>query len=1289
METRAEVLTALLQAVADGRMTADQALDALREPGATKAQADGATLFEVAPSASPRKPTEKLPRPRTAMPEQAPVPAQTMDGRYDVVREFARGGMGRVLLALDTTVGREIAIKEILPSRGGSGRHAATDTTVANVERFLREARVTGQLEHPNIVPVYEIGTRQDGSVYYTMKFVRGETLAERLRKTGDMRGRLGLLDAFVQVCNAVAFAHSRGVIHRDLKPSNIMLGEFGEVLVLDWGLAKLKGAEEIKGGQTISDGSTVKTLDGLIMGTPAYMAPEQARAEEVDELSDVYALGAMLHEIISGKPAYAGSSPQQIVAKVLAEPPEQLPEDTPPELQALVAKAMHRQRDLRVQQARALADEVKAYRDGRALSVYQYSAGEILKRFVARHKAAVSVAVLLVLALAALAAWSSYAIISEQQRTANERDRALAAGAQADRNALRADAFAQESRRNADEANRQAEIAASRRKEAEENLRKAQASLGMAYAQAARTALQEKRFNEAALLAARALAHSEVPVARAVLAQAPILPCDAAHETDKEGATCMALSIDGRWLAIGEHTGVRIVDRAGAVAPRVIANANPVWAVDYGTDGLLAAIDHAGTLRVFDAAGEALATADLEGRGWSVHFAPDRSRVAVGTRDGAAWVVSLADGEGSRLEGEEGVMDARFSPDGRLLALTSGSELRLLDSGTFEPVRTIHAETRLYRVRFCPLGRAIYAGGAGGTLYAWSVDDGIPLWQARTGTEVVNSLAVAPDGYVAAVGERTRAVLFDTDGEVAARLNAGVGWITGLEFGAAHLVVCGEGAREYARRQAGGTRQIAVPHLVMDIDFAPDNSAFAASFSDGSVGVLDWPGGGVSRVLRGPKSWAGGLAWAFGNRLLASADGDVFQWEGGARKTASLGADSGSIAASPDGSRIAVVRGGGVQIRDTDLAQVADIKTDSKAYALAFSPDGRWLCVGCDDGCVELIQVPGFSRAHRFRAHPKDLLTVTWLGNRIATTNREAEVALFGIDGAVLARGTAGGGGQLFAAAAPVDGAWLAVGDGEGYVSILEPVGLTTRCRFRAAPEFITALRLCKDQRYLLVASVSETLAVVDMSIVAADAAGLERWLQTSVAAEVHEMSLRVLDVPAARRPDFERAESAHRLSLQPYTTNARVDCQLWWREAGLPALQGRVARDYADRCFRRGLALLAEASPDEAEPLLAHAAAIMNDAPALTAYGRCLGLRGQVVQALEVLARAIGAEAPVTFHPGEPWSELAHWHYEARQYSAAWDAVQKAIAHDWDPDEEEVEQWAAIEKSYRENTG
>ncbi|MBK9973571.1 MAG: protein kinase [Planctomycetes bacterium] len=387
--------------------------------------------------------------------------------RYDVRKEHARGGMGRVLLVRDKAIGRDIAMKELLPGvgSGASIPAGASGESGGIVERFLREAKITGQLEHPNIIPVYEIGQHQDGSVYYTMRFIRGMTLADKLReirkdealdRKGKLAARIGLLDGFLDVCDALSYAHSKGVIHRDLKPENIMLGEYGETLVLDWGLARVKGQEdkamrELQKGTLALSRSLMEsdsqqlTQDGSIVGTPAYMAPEQARGEleNVDEQSDVYALGAVLYQILSGSPPYEGPMAGLIVQQVLAGPPLRLTArepEVPPELGALVDHAMAREKYDRLRSVAELAADIKAFRNGATLGVYKYSAREMVTRFVRQHRTSVGISVLGILLLVAGALYAYQQVSTERDDARSAQVQAELARQSAQANADRAD---------------------------------------------------------------------------------------------------------------------------------------------------------------------------------------------------------------------------------------------------------------------------------------------------------------------------------------------------------------------------------------------------------------------------------------------------------------------------------------------------------------------------------------------------------------------------------------------------------------------------------------------------------------------------------------------------------------------------------------------------------------------------------------------------------------------------------------------------------------------------------
>ncbi|HUJ60498.1 MAG TPA: protein kinase [Kofleriaceae bacterium] len=288
------------------------------------------------------------------------------DVRYVMQALLGRGGMGEVWLAHDQRIDRDVAIKLM---RGD----AAKDPQL--VARFLREARVQGRLEHPAIVPVHDLGG--DAAPYFAMKRLAGTTLADVLaaQARGDADAlarwpRRILLARLIDVCLAIELAHRRGVIHRDLKPANIMLGDFGETYVLDWGLARVADGNDvdaIRAADLPGDSGSGQTVAGTMLGTPGYMAPEQMRGERVDHRTDIFALGCMLFEILAGQPAVPRDRAiEATLTGARFAPSERAPEaDVPPELDELCAAATAASAGERLGSARELADRIQRFLDG------------------------------------------------------------------------------------------------------------------------------------------------------------------------------------------------------------------------------------------------------------------------------------------------------------------------------------------------------------------------------------------------------------------------------------------------------------------------------------------------------------------------------------------------------------------------------------------------------------------------------------------------------------------------------------------------------------------------------------------------------------------------------------------------------------------------------------------------------------------------------------------------------------------------------------------------------------
>ena len=302
-----------------------------------------------------------------------------MSERYELGAEVARGGMGAVLRATDLKICRDVAMKVL-----HEGDH----------RRFLNEAKITGQLEHPSIVPVYELGEIK-GEPYYTMKLIKGRTLSELLAESATSLPRL--LGTFLKACDAIAFAHSRGIIHRDLKPDNIMVGEFGEVLVLDWGLAKPIDADEtvaIEQTLNLDAADAQLTLEGDVLGTPAYMSPEQARGDlqNIAETSDIYSLGGILYTILTGLSPVEAKNARQALLRVsrgeIQSPDLRTPQKgIAKELTAITMKAMAHTPEDRYDSVLALSRDIERFLDGRAVSAKSDNAFELLGKLLKRHR--------------------------------------------------------------------------------------------------------------------------------------------------------------------------------------------------------------------------------------------------------------------------------------------------------------------------------------------------------------------------------------------------------------------------------------------------------------------------------------------------------------------------------------------------------------------------------------------------------------------------------------------------------------------------------------------------------------------------------------------------------------------------------------------------------------------------------------------------------------------------------------------------------------------------------------
>ncbi len=327
-------------------------------------------------------------------------------GIHQVLRTHQKGGMGKILIAYDQYLKRDVALKELHPE-------VATDESI--VRRFIGEAEITAQLEHPGIVPIHTLNLDKNGNPYYTMKLIKGRTFQDAIKayhRNPNKQELMHLVRRLVSICKTMAFAHNKGVIHRDLKPANIMLGEHGETLVMDWGLAKPFNQVGIdSAAQTVLEHKTELrpdlTMVGAIVGTPAFMSPEQAMPEGhvVGPLADVFSLGTILYYLLAGQTAFSGRSTQEVLKKVRAAAPpkpSELKSNVPPGLEAICAKAMAKEPADRYQSAAEMDLDLCRWLDGEPVLAQKETILQKIRYWIDKHRfISISTPLILILVIA------------------------------------------------------------------------------------------------------------------------------------------------------------------------------------------------------------------------------------------------------------------------------------------------------------------------------------------------------------------------------------------------------------------------------------------------------------------------------------------------------------------------------------------------------------------------------------------------------------------------------------------------------------------------------------------------------------------------------------------------------------------------------------------------------------------------------------------------------------------------------------------------------------------------
>ena len=914
----------------------------------------------------------------------------TEGDRYINREEVARGGMGTIFRVWDAVLRRRLAMKVRRARSSGSGSatpdSGGSSSAFGGDARFLEEAQVTSQLDHPGVVPLHDIGVDSSGRPFFTMRFVEGRDLAEVLRSAFEGGGEWTLtraIDVLIRVCETLAYAHSKGVVHRDIKPQNIRVGQYGETYVMDWGLAKVltgdphasadattagdrvpgKQGSHCVDGETSTDSvTTVRdedsspewTLDGTVVGTPSYMSPEQAegRTEDIGYATDIYALGTLLYTLLAGKPPYVAgtgpSSPRRILTALRRGSPPALTRVAPgasAELAAICDKAMARRIEERYTSMEALRDDLRAWMENRVVTAHRTGAWTELRKWVQRNRAVAlsSLAVLIVLA-AGLVVSLVLLDRAEDQRVAKEHAyEDLTEASETTRLALQEKSAALEAETAALEAEKSALEQKDRAFETAESLRLAASSASVVGEDPALALLLAREAH------ARAPSRSTRDALLRALGDLRELQAMSAHYGevvgvgfDEKRGRLVSTSRDASTRFWDLETGAEFIHLRGHTGGinGLLIDAPRDRLFTWGWDGTvrIESLVDGGHLRTLKGGG---------GIVQSLAIAPDGEQLMVVSWDGVARSWSLPEG-GSKVlwSGPAGVpLGCGYSADGqrsfvacadrtaRVFRVADGHQLRALQ----------HGDAEMLAVRLDRSGGRLLTGGTDDVARLFDVDSGQELTSFKGHDDWVQALCWTQDETRIVTGSRDGSVrVWDTlSGEVIHVLDLHDAGVTALEL--------------FGDRRRGLSVSI-----------------------DGTARIFDLEMGAELAVLRGhDAALTHASINAAGDRVVTGSTDSILRlWDARTRlrteqTNRALAADISAW--SDEGSRVVLPgKGAGMMVCDVESgAVIRELASLGSGVPVSrFSADMQRLITGSLDGLVKIWELDSDREPLVLRGH-------------------------------------------------------------------------------------------------------------------------------------------------------------------------------------------------------------------------------------------------------------------------------------------------------------------------------